>query len=81
MKDENGDLFADSHDILNRWKNYSQLLNVHRVSDVWQIETHRAVSLVPDPSPFEDQIAIAKLTRYKSPGSESNSGRTGSSRR
>ena len=34
-KDENGDLLADSHNILNRWKNYfSQLLNVHRVSDV-----------------------------------------------
>jgi hypothetical protein len=35
VKDENGDLLADSHNILNRWKNYfSQLLNVHRVSDV-----------------------------------------------
>jgi hypothetical protein len=34
-----GDLLADSHNILNRWKNYfSQLLNVHRVSDVRQIE-------------------------------------------
>jgi hypothetical protein len=29
MKDENGDLLADSHNILNRWKNYfSQLLKV-----------------------------------------------------
>jgi hypothetical protein len=29
VKDENGDLLADSHNILNRWKNYfSQLLNV-----------------------------------------------------
>jgi hypothetical protein len=34
VQDENGDLLSDSH-ILNRWKNYfSQLLNVHRVSDV-----------------------------------------------
>jgi hypothetical protein len=34
-KDENGDLLADSHNILNRWKNYfSQLLNVHRASDI-----------------------------------------------
>jgi hypothetical protein len=34
MKDENGDLLAHSHSILNRWKNYFfQLLNVHRVSD------------------------------------------------
>jgi hypothetical protein len=35
VKDEKGDLLADSHNILNRRKNYfSQLLNVHRVSDV-----------------------------------------------
>jgi hypothetical protein len=35
VKDENGDLRPDSHNILNRWKNYfSQLLNVHNVSDV-----------------------------------------------
>jgi hypothetical protein len=39
VKDENGDLLADSHNILNRWKYYlSQLWNVHRVSDVRQIE-------------------------------------------
>jgi hypothetical protein len=35
VKDENGDLLADSHNILNRWKNYfSQLLNVYRASDI-----------------------------------------------
>jgi hypothetical protein len=34
-KDENGDLLADFHNILNRWKNYfSQLLTVHRDTDV-----------------------------------------------
>jgi hypothetical protein len=34
-KDENGDLLADSNTILNRWKSYfSQLLNVHYVSEV-----------------------------------------------
>jgi hypothetical protein len=39
MKDENGDLLADSYNILSRWQNYiSQVLNVHRVSDVKQIE-------------------------------------------
>jgi hypothetical protein len=37
VKDEKGHLLVDSHHILNRWKNYfSQLLNVHRVSDVRQ---------------------------------------------
>jgi hypothetical protein len=50
---------------LNRWKNYfSQLLNVHRVSDVRQIEIHTS-----EPSPSEVEIAIAKLKKYKSPGS------------
>jgi hypothetical protein len=65
VEDENGDLLADNH-ILNRWK----LLNVHRVSDVRQIEIHTAELLVPNPSPFEAKIAIAKLKRYKSPGSD-----------
>jgi hypothetical protein len=42
VKDENGNVLADSHNILNRWKNYSQLLNVHRISDFRQIEIHTA---------------------------------------
>jgi hypothetical protein len=36
VKDENADLLADSDNILNRWKNYFQLLNVH----IRQIEIH-----------------------------------------
>jgi hypothetical protein len=73
VKDENGDLLADSHNILNRWKNYlSQLLNVHRVSAVTQIEIHTAEPLVPDPSLFVVETATSKLKRYsrKSPGSD-----------
>jgi hypothetical protein len=47
-KNENGDLLADPHNILSKWKNYiSQLLNVHDVSDVGQT----AEQLAPDPSP------------------------------
>jgi hypothetical protein len=62
VKDENGDLLADFHNILKRWKNYfSQLLNVHRASDVMWIGMHTAEPLVPDPRPFEFEIAIAKL--------------------
>jgi hypothetical protein len=39
VKDENGDLLADSHNTLNRWKNFfSHLLNGNTVSDVRQIE-------------------------------------------
>jgi hypothetical protein len=71
VNDENGDLLADSHNILNRWKNYfSQLLNVHNVIDVRQIEVHRAEPLVPGPSRLEVEIAIAKLKKHKSPGSD-----------
>jgi hypothetical protein len=45
-KDENG--------ILNRWNNcFSQLLNVHNVSDGRQIEVHMTEPLVPGPSRLE----------------------------
>jgi hypothetical protein len=71
VKDEIGDLLADSHNILNRWKNYfSQILNVHNVTDVRQIEIHMAEPLVPGPSRLEAEIAIAKFKKYKSPGSD-----------
>jgi hypothetical protein len=57
MKDENDELLADSQNILNTWKNYfSQLLNVHNVSD--------------DVTVLEVEIAIAKLKKYKSPSSD-----------
>jgi hypothetical protein len=70
VKDENSDLLAYSDNILNRWKNYySLLLNTRRASDVRQTKIHTAESLVPDPSPFQVELAIAKLKRYKSPGS------------
>jgi hypothetical protein len=58
VKDENGDLLAYSHCILNKWKNYlCQLLNVHGVNDVRQTEIHTAEPLVPEPSYFEVEIA------------------------
>jgi hypothetical protein len=58
--DENDDLLADSHNILNGWKNcFPQLLNVHSVSDIRLIEIHTAGPLIPDTSPYE--IAIAKF--------------------
>jgi hypothetical protein len=61
VKDENGDLLADSHNILNRWKKYfSQLLNVHNVSDVRQIEVYTAEPLAPGPYHLEVEIAIAQ---------------------
>jgi hypothetical protein len=71
VKYENCDLLADSKVIVNRWKSYfSQLLNVHSVSDVRQIEICTAEPLVPGPSCLEVEIAIPKLIEYKSPGSD-----------
>jgi hypothetical protein len=53
------------------WKNYfSQLFNVHDVSDVRQIEVHMAEPLVPGPSHLEVEMAIPTLKKYKSPGSD-----------
>jgi hypothetical protein len=69
VKDERGDLLADSHKILNRWKNYfGQLLNVHGAGGVRQTEIRTAELFVPDPSASEVEVAIGKLKRYKSPG-------------
>jgi hypothetical protein len=46
-------------------------LNVHRVSDVRQIETlYTTEPLVPGRRPFEVEIAIAKLEKYTSPISD-----------
>ena len=41
VKDKIGDLVADSHSFMARWRKYfSQLLNVHEVNDVRQAEIH-----------------------------------------
>jgi len=52
--DEKGDLVTDSHSILARWRNhFSQLFNVHWVSDVRQTAIHTAEPLVLEPSALE----------------------------
>jgi hypothetical protein len=66
VKEENDDLLSDSRSILNRWKNYfCQLLNVHGINDVRQTKIHTA-----EPSSAEVDIAIEKLKRYRSPGTD-----------
>jgi hypothetical protein len=45
-------------------------LNVRKVSDVRQIETHTAEPLIPGPASFEVEIAIARLKKHRSPGSD-----------
>ena len=67
VKDDKGDLIADSHSILARWKNhFSRLLNIHGVNDVRQTELHTAEPLVPEPSASEAELAIEKLKSHKS---------------
>jgi hypothetical protein len=62
VKYENGNLLAESHGVLNRWKNYfCQLFIAHGVNDVGQTERHTAEPLVSDPFSLEDEIAIVKL--------------------
>jgi len=69
VKDEKGDLVADSHSMVARWRKYfSQLFNVHGVKDVGQAEIHTAQPLVPEPSASEVELAIDKLKSNKSPG-------------
>jgi hypothetical protein len=73
VKDENYDLLADSYNISHSWKNYfSQSLNMHSFSNVRRIEIHTSTvePLAPDPSPFDSDIAIPKLKKYKLPGSD-----------
>ena len=69
VKDDKGDLVADCHSILARWRNYfSQILNLHGVDDVRQAEIHTAEPLVPEPSASDVELAIEKLKSHKSPG-------------
>jgi len=69
VKDEKGDLVADSHSIMTRWRNYfSRLLNIHGVDDVRQAEMHAAEPLAPEPNAFEVELAIEKLKSHRSPG-------------
>jgi hypothetical protein len=64
VKVENGDLHADSHNILNRWKNYFfQLFNVH-FSDVRQIEVHTAEPLVLVPVVLKLKLLLQRLQVY-----------------
>jgi hypothetical protein len=69
VKDDKGDLFADSHNILARWRKFFyELLNVHGANDVIQREIHTAEPLVPEPSVNEFELAIEKLKNHVSPG-------------
>jgi hypothetical protein len=69
VMEEKGDLVADSHSIMARWRKYfSQLLNVHEVKDVRQAEIQTEEPLVPEPNAFEVELTIEKLRNHKSQG-------------
>jgi hypothetical protein len=68
IKDENGNFLADPQSVCNSSKNFfKQVLNVHGVHNIRQMDIHTAKSLVPEPSFVEVEIAIWKLRSYKSP--------------
>jgi hypothetical protein len=71
INDENGNLLADPQNVLNKWENFfNQMLNVHGITDVRQMEIHTAEQLIPELSLVEVKIAVGKLKRYKSPGTD-----------
>ena len=75
VKDEKGDMVADSLSILvgcsilAGWRNhFCQLLILHGINDVRQTKIHTAEPLEPAPSAFEVEVATGQLKRHKSPG-------------
>jgi hypothetical protein len=68
VKDEKGDLVADSHSILARWRNhFSQLLNIHGEMKLG-IQLDTAEPLVPEAYALKFDLAIEKLKSHESPG-------------
>ena len=51
--------------VLTCLNHFSQLLNVHGISDVRQTEIHIAERLVPEPSAFEVEMAVEKKKKKK----------------
>ena len=58
-------MVTDCPSVLSMWRNYfSQLLNVHEVSDVRQTEILTAEQLLTEPSACEVGMAIEELKRH-----------------
>jgi hypothetical protein len=75
IKEESDNLLADPQSVLKSWKNFfNQVLNVHGVHDVRQMDIHTAEPLVPEPSLVEMEVAIGKLNMYKSLGTDQSPG-------
>jgi hypothetical protein len=71
IKEEKGDLVTYSHSILARWKNnFSQLYIVYGINSVRQTAIPSTEPLVPEPRSCEVEMAMEKVKRHKSPGSD-----------
>jgi hypothetical protein len=69
IKDENGNLLAHPHSVLNRWKYFlNHVLNAHGVHEVRQMDIHMAETLMSESRLVEVEIAIGKLKSCQSPG-------------
>jgi hypothetical protein len=54
--------------LARRRKYFAQLFNIQGVNDSRPRKIHTAEPLVPEPSAFEDELAIEKLRSHISPG-------------
>ena len=64
VKDEKGDIVADCHSILARWrKRFSQLQSVNGANEVRQTEIHTAQPLAPECSALEVEMFVERLKR------------------
>jgi hypothetical protein len=71
INNENDNQLADLQSVLNRWKKcFNQVLNIHGLHNVRQMNIHMAEQLVPEPSLVKVEIAVGKLKSYKSPGTD-----------
>jgi hypothetical protein len=67
LKDENGNMLSDPQNVLNRWKNFfNEVLNVHGVHDIRQMDIHMAEPLLP----CRSGICYDELKSYKSLGTD-----------
>jgi hypothetical protein len=71
VKDEKGVLVTDCHSILARWRDhFLQLFNVRGVNEVRQTEIHTEEPIVLELSAFEVEMAVEKIKRRRSPGTD-----------
>jgi hypothetical protein len=62
IKHQNVNPLAKSQNVLNRWKDFfNQVLNIHGVYDVRQMDIHTTEPLVPGPSLVDLKLLLESL--------------------